>query len=589
MRLSGFLVSVALLVGCGPAAKPDPQVPIGSKAEALVNTYIGQFIEIDQTTNGGDANLILNGTNQKPLPLDPATVPTWTDWTLVPTTGHRFLDITDPDTTSFPRSIGCVGTSQVLSKMDLTYVGLANNQDFAYFAVQRANNNGDAGYYWLMTKKTPKLKGPISPCKSGESYLEYEISQNDVLLGGHFQPSASPLLRVFSAKKNATLDAVAAIDFSDTSLWEEQASAIAAVAVNLSNISPGTWGSAGVAKQALAANGDLTHELFAEAAVRTSLFTGGSICGATFFGTVITRSSGSGGTSPDLKDFFGPEEFSFGTVDAQASLSPSCAKSFSFSASATGIDGQPLQNPSCSWTFKDSGGNTVGSSALCSGSFSPASGGTFTGTVVVSDPGNSCADTVTTAPVAAYPPLSVQPILAATCASSYTYDATVTGGSGSVSYAWSFPGNTTPGTSSTKSGSVAVGSPGTTYTASITVTDARSDLLCTASGQATVTPLAPLAINLTPLATPLTCAANLTSDAATYQANPSGGNGSYTITWSLAGCAPGATCTVDPPDNLFCTTVGLSATLSDSSGLCPPAASENELYTKSTTISVSNN
>ncbi|MCC6752253.1 MAG: PKD domain-containing protein [Deltaproteobacteria bacterium] len=592
MRVRTCAVWVALLAGCGAQEQVERPAPIvGSKASSLVSTFLNDYLEIDETTAGGDANLILNGTNQKPQPVNPATTPTWTDWTNVNTAGHRFLDVSDPDTSSFPRSIGCVGSSKVLSKMDLTYVGLANNQDYAYFAVQRANNNGDAGYYWLMTKKAPSMQGPVAPCKEGESLLQYEIGPNDVLLAGHFQPSASPLLRVFVAQKAATLDAIAAIDFTDTSLWKEESSAIAAVAVNRTNTPPGTWGSAGVAKQALAPNGDLTPELFAEAALKTSIFTGGSICGAKFFGTVITRSSGSGGTSPDLKDFFGPEEFSFGSVSAKAALTPSCGLSVGFSATATGIDGAPLSNAICTWSFTDGNGATVGSSANCSGSFAPAASGTFKGTVTVKDPGSNCSDTITTAEANAYPELVVQPVLAATCASSYTYDAVVTGGSNpaGVTYAWSFPGDTLPTSSTTKSGAVNVGSPGTEYEALVTVTDPRTDVACTAGGKAKVRPLAPLAINLKPSAAPLTCDTSLSSDAATYVAYPSGGNGSYAVVWSGGGCAPGTSCTIDPADNVFCTAVPVSASVSDTSGLCPSATSETELYTKTTTITVTNN
>ena len=46
--------------------------------------------------------------------------------------------------TSFPRSNECVGSSQVLSKMELTYVASANNEKYAYFAVQRSNVNAFA-------------------------------------------------------------------------------------------------------------------------------------------------------------------------------------------------------------------------------------------------------------------------------------------------------------------------------------------------------------------------------------------------------------------------------------------------------------
>ncbi len=150
---------------------------------------------------------------------------------------------------------------------------------------------------------------------------------------------------------------------------------IAAVAVNTTNTPPGSWGSEGVAKQALEANGDLEPEIFAEAALKTELFTGGDICGATFYGTVITRSSGSGGTTPDLKDFFGPEEFSFGDVTAKLVLAGTCEEKFDYCATLTGIDGQPASNPTCSWTIKNKAtGQTVPPPTDCCGTLVVAPG-----------------------------------------------------------------------------------------------------------------------------------------------------------------------------------------------------------------------
>ncbi len=575
----GLLPAIALF-SCGPEDQTQTQVGQGKAGSALTNTYIGDYIEIDEVNGGpGDANLVVDGHQ---LPLATAANPTWTDWDEISTGTHQFLDISSPDISSFPRSNGCVGTSQVLSKMDLTYVGVANNQEYAYFTVQRANNNGDAGYYWLMTKLAPESLGVAGPCKAGEDYIEYTIQKDDILLAGHFQPSGSPLLRAFRAINAAPvkLDAVMAINYQDASLWFEDNSAIAAVAVNTSAVDPGTWGSQGVSKQALTAAGYLEPELLAEAALKTSFFTGGSVCGAKFYGSVITRSSGAGGTTPDLKDFFGPEEFSFGDVSAEVKLASTCDQKLDYCATLTGIDGNPVQSPSCSWTIKNKiSGALVTPPADCCGKLA-LSPGAYEVSVVVADPQSPCSETKGPTDVIIYPQLSAQATLTPSCASSFGYTGSGVDGLAPYSYSWAFSGASTPQGSTSQSGSVAVGQGNVDYTADLQVTDARG---CKALVSKQVKPYAPLQVSLGVYSVDDVCSTD--TDAASFLAAASGGDGNYAYSWSVIGseplsCSPGSGsgCTIDPTDDNMCVSSLIAVQLSDSSGLFSAVLSNQVKY-----------
>lgn len=565
---------------------------------AALNTFISDSIEIDQANLGStspeDANLFV-GTDPADGSASYAYPPggpgSYIDWENLggDLVNHRLLDLNNSsgkDPSSFPQSNECVGASQVLSKMDLTYVASANNNTFAYFAVQRANNNGDAGYYWLFTKLTPHLNAGQAPCKSTQSRLVYDLSGpvsgkgGDILLAGHFHPNGTPLLRVFRAKKSANgVTAVNAIDFTDQTQWQEETSAVSAVAINTTITAPGAFGKEGVL--AITNSGQLEAEIFAEAAVPLSLFTSGSNCGATYYGSVITRSSGSGGTSPDLKDLAGPALFNFGTITPQAELTPTCELKAGYKAGAIGPDTKPLGNVKCEWTFDN--GTT---SMQCMGDQTFAAGA-HTGTVKVTDLDSGCQATITTAAVQVYPPLAVTPSLTGSCASTFSYDATPSGGSGSVGYSWAFTsatGTPTPGSSASKSGTVTVNKGGVSYTGEVTVTDLRTDgPTCTATGSTQVTPYLPLSVDLIVKASPPACPA-MASDAVTYEASPSGGSGSYNYTWNGAPLCSGTSCIVDPADTAFCYNQTLSVKLEDSNGVCPAVTSAPRTYSKVTTV-----
>ncbi len=421
--------------------------------QGALNTFISDSLEIDQLTPGTvqpqDANLFvgLDPADNSVSNAAPNSVGSFLDWDDLggdKLKNHQLLDVdlaSGKDPTSFPQSNECVNSSQVLSKMDLRYVAVANNSKYAYFAVLRSNNNGDAGYYWLFTKKAPKMTQGETPCSSGQKRLMYDVSVGDVMLAGHFHPNGSPLLKVFravSAQNNVT--AVNAVNFN-AALWSENNTALAAVAVNTTPTDPGSFGSAGVV--ALNSAKDLEPEVFAEAAVDLSVFTGNNNnCGAVYYGSVITRSSGAGGTSPDLKDLAGPALFNFGSVKASAKLVGSCAGKLSFEANALGMDGSQVENPLCVWSFD----NGASISSQCVGELS-VSPGLHVASVTVSDQNSDCSSSVVADSVNVFVPMSVDLALQAqsqTCptmtSDAVAYAAHVTGGTGQSLVTWSDAG-----------------------------------------------------------------------------------------------------------------------------------------------------
>jgi hypothetical protein len=583
-------------LGCGRPETDSAQPASGQAALTslpTLNTFIANSLEIDQLGTGlspADANLFLgadpaDGTASAQKPTGgPATFIDWNDLS-GNVANHRLQDLSLPsgkDPSSFPHSNECVGTSNVLSKMDLTYVAAANNNKYAYFAVQRSNNNGDAGYYWLFTKLPPQMISGQSPCGTGESRLLYDISVGDVLLGGHFKPNGTPLLRVFKATQNSSgVTAVSAINFQ-SALWLEDPNGVAAAAVNTTITSPDSLGTDGVLALS---GGNLGPEIFAEAAVPVSIFTGGNNCGAVFFGSVITRSSGSGGTSPDLKDLAGPAIFNFGDISATAEIRPTCTLDVEFEVTgATGSDGTPIVNPTCEWTFDD-GTTATG----CSG-ITALTAGSRTGTVKVTDSANGCTDTVTTAPITVCSPLSLEADLVGTCEGTFTFSAVPAGGCGGVTYSWLFPGGgiVTPSSSTDASGTATVDTGGATYSGTVTATDTRTDgLICTAAASDDTVVYMPIQVSLALAAAAQVCPA-MTDDSAQYQAVVTGGTGNYTLGWNGASCS-GFACVINPADNAFCYSQSLSVTASDDSGLCPAATSETESYSKLTVVNVSDN
>ena len=391
-RILVLLVAILMLwglpFGCTETENSDPNVE-----EVLVihttqiteeipqlDTLIAEYLEIDRldetALDVGDANLFVG--------LDPADGSASRAFPECATAECEFLDWDDlcqrdlvnhlvaddyggRDADSFPLKNECVGSSNVLAKMDLTYIASANNSTHAYFAVQRNNNNGDAGYYWLFTHTVPSCEQDLDVCKADQCRLLYDISgpgsnvSGDVLIAGQFHPGSGVVVRVYQAITDSpATPAGAAINYEDTSLWQEVVLDGIHGAVNLTATDPGACGAEGVSSKALI-DGNMAEEIFAEASVPLSVFTGDSLCGAQFYGTVISRPSGAGGSSPDLKDLAGPAAFNFGELTAEGSLAPSCDhRQFSYQLDALtgpGVDG--LENVNCDWTFTHKGDATT--------------------------------------------------------------------------------------------------------------------------------------------------------------------------------------------------------------------------------------
>ena len=167
-----FLCAVLSLGDGGCIADTDPPTSTAPSAQyqlsapAELHTFMGEYLEIDQLGElpPDDANFWVgldpadeSASARKPGPPEAVFI----DWEDLggDLANHRVVDAKDSknnDLQSFPRANECVGPSKVLSKMDLVYAAVANNMDYAYFGVLRANNNGDAGYYWLLTRRPPE-------------------------------------------------------------------------------------------------------------------------------------------------------------------------------------------------------------------------------------------------------------------------------------------------------------------------------------------------------------------------------------------------------------------------------------------------
>ncbi|NUP10161.1 MAG: hypothetical protein HOW73_29270 [Polyangiaceae bacterium] len=454
------------------------------------------------------------------------------------------------------------------SKFELTQAYLANNQSNLFFGMERAGNNGTTAFDFEFNQnppisdQCPDNDNPLIPCRTnGDILFTFEMR------GSGGSGSAAPFVYTW----NGT-----------TYVQSTPTPAGVMSSINQVAADAAPWGRVDSHDAWVLA--DFEKFMLAEATAPITLLPGVNSCGGTAYVQVRTRASAT--PNSDLKDTSKVFEFQFNSLSGSAELTPSCAQGLDFEASALDANNDPVDGATCTWTFSD--GTTQSG---CSGYHAVAANklGTITGSVVIEDPNNPACDVELEAgSVMVYAPLTVTADLDATCSSSFTYDATPQGGSGSVTYVWEFsgPGTTTPEDSTTKSGSVSVGTADALYTGSVTVTDARTDKECTASDSDDATPFAPLAVNLTKGAGGGSCP-GISTDVITYTAHPSGGSGTYTLTWSDTSCS-GSTCTIDP-EGAFCHSDSLQVTVADDSGLCDEEDSETETYAKTTTVSASDN
>jgi hypothetical protein len=277
-----------------------------------------------------------------------------------------------------------------------------------------------------------------------------------------------------------------------------------------------------------------------------------------------------------------------GTVNAilrpSAFLSWSCTQtpslSFHYSSGVTGNIGATTY----SWVFTDSTGAQVGTSSSPSGDFPVAGSGAYTGTLTITD-SRSCPATATSH-ATVYPSITVSPSLTGGCQSQFSYDATVTGGSGLFTYQWSFndPLNTT---STTKSGGPistgALATGGGTFTGKLTATDTATG--CTASNSASTHVYSPIAVAITPSAAGASCP-SIATDQVTYSSTVTGGSGSFSYAWNGSGVAAcsGTSCLINP-NGAFFYSASFTLTVSDApASQCTAATSAPGNYSKVTTV-----
>jgi hypothetical protein len=470
------------------------------------------------------------------------------------------------DTTTWNIGPGSVGSS----KYDITQAYLANNQTSLFFGMERRGNNGTTAFDFEFNQVAPMtgscVQNPQVPCRTaGDILFTFEMQ------GSGGSGSATPF--VFEWNGSAYVP------------WTpDPGQAVPIATINNSTSTAGDpWGH--VDSHGTWVTGNLDRFTFAEAIADLSLLPGVSTCGGRAFVQVRTRSSST--MTSDLKDTTRVFEFVFGSITASATLTPSCAQQFGYSASAVDQNNAaiPAQFLGCEWAFSNGGGV----SSTCSGNQAVAPG-TYSGTVTVTDTRFDCDDDATGGPVTVYAPLGTGADLTAGCVAALTvgYDASPVGGSGSYGYAWTFSNGSS---SSSENGSL-TGTAGGAMNGNVIVTDLRTDLpgQCTASAGDSATPFAPLHVDLALVGDGDVCVEG-GSDAATYQvANASGGSGSYDFSWNGQSCS-GMSCTIDPSNDMFCAEASVSVTMSDHNETtgCIDDTSETETYSKVTLISVSQN
>lgn len=374
------------------------------------------------------------------------------------------------DTSTWNVGPGSVGSS----KYDISQTYLASNANNLYFGMERSGNNGTTAFDFEFNQLPPASlpscpQSPQIPCRSiGDVLFTFEMQ------GSGGSGSATPHYYTWNG----------------TTYVEGSISGIlSSINTSISTAGP-PWGH--VDSHGNWILGNIDRFTFAEAVAPLSLLPGVDLCGGQSFVQVRTRSSAV--ATSDLKDTSKVFQFFFNSISSSAILTPSCDGTLGYSALGLDINGNPIANPACSWTF--SNGMT---SNVCSGSLIVGPG-EYSGTVEVTDP-------------------------------------------------------SAPACSST-------------------------------SASNTVTLLNGLVVSLVPANETPACP--MSSDAVTYNAVVSGGNGNYTFVWSDPTCT-GSSCTIDPVDSQFCYDKALFVTVNDNSNLCPSVVSETETYNKITTITVSNN
>lgn len=520
IALTGLATAAILAMpACGGDAKPKEsadQGRPGSLSQGLQGNIGNAAIEID--VGAGGANLyddaiagidwVASSTGAVTTSLDNCIPPTGVASCAVPGVtmaagglgawnGLRIVDSIgaadqsvfltggkENDTSTWNIGGGNVGGP----KFELTQAYLANNPTNLYFGMERSGNNGTTAFDFEFNQRPPSdcSTNPLIPCRTaGDILFTFEMQ------GAGNSGSATP--HVFRWT----------VPDAGTGFYDELSPVPSGIvtSINLVATTDGApWGH--VDDKGAWVLGDMEKFTFAEATAPLSVLPGVDSCGGKAYVQVRTRSAAT--ENSDLKDATKVFEFLFGNPSATVTVTGGCAGTFDYAlATATRPDGSSfLGSATCSWTFKNAAGTTVGTSSSCSGTFSSGVG-------------------------------------------AFTADVTVTEGDASA-------------------------------------------CSTTASGSATVR-VAPT-IDIAPDAASASCP-GITSDAITYTASVTGGDGVNSISWilptgvSCTNANPTTTCTIG--NQGFCASIPIKATVGASGG-CAAATSEEETYTKQTSVSSTN-
>jgi hypothetical protein len=192
-----------------------------------------------------------------------------------------------------------------------------------------------------------------------------------------------------------------------------------------------------------------------------------------------------------------------------------------FSASASGGSGTYA---SYQWYV---GGAAQSGATVSTFSFAPASAGSYSITVTVTDSSGATSpqSSPATVTVAASPTVSVAPVgpLAMDVGQVQTFTATVTGGSGTINYQWYIDGTAVGSNSASYSYTAA----GTSHTVNCKVTDSASTPVTSpASNAVTITVAASPTVSISPGSATLDV-----GQSTTFTATASGGSGSLSFQW----------------------------------------------------------
>lgn len=521
LRFTRYGLGIALVAVLALTLAGQP----GAVAQGDLPTISGNIgdnaIEIDDLDDDPnttpDANL-----EEGPNPATDPDLPfivgaTYIDWNDLAPAGpgeHVFFDPSGPTDDSFAGTStrSCLQPAHSApQKEDILRVYMADNGEYLYFGLADLSPSGDSRHVILFHKNPLQLG---ESCAGDGQQVRLQLTSDDKLIRATFKPSANePASQVYSVvSPGSTMFIDEAANYSDGALWTPTA-AVANFAVNLSDLNDELGGGVNV-----------PAETFGEGAVALSDL-GVPACGASYYVSIITRSSGSGGG--EAKDFVGGV-YNFPSIYITGSVTPSCQAEFGYSAQAYYDDAFTMPIPDGDVTYDwtcDGGVDPMGKS----GTQSAAENMYNCSVTATLNEATSCNATESGLMVDVWDPLGVTVDAVPSCnLTDNAYSATISGGSDSgVSHAWSGTG-VTFSDASAASGTFDVGAAGT-YTLKDVVTDLRTDL---PAGECTAEDTDSVALSELSATATLqdTCTLELP-----YSSTVSGDLGTVSYSWSFSG------------------------------------------------------